>query len=89
MASSSTHLELLDLIEKGDKESVSELLEGSEDNGWLSERDSDGRTALDTAVILGQQEIVSVLIEKGAEINSANSSGIIILLYRETRKHVV
>ena len=66
---------LLELIEKDKKESVLELLEENENKGWLSERDNDSRTVLDIAVLIGRHEIASVLIEKGAELNSANSSG--------------
>lgn len=66
---------LLELIEKGDKERISELLEGGECNGWLAERDREGRTALDTSVLMGRSDILSLLLDKGADPNSTNPSG--------------
>ena len=66
---------LFELIEKDKKEEVLELLEQNENKELFSERNSDSRTVLDIAALLGRHEIASVLIEKGAELNSSNSSG--------------
>ena len=66
---------LLELIEKGDKEGVSELLEGGECNGCLSELNKEGRNPLDLSVVLGRSDIVSILLEKGADPTTANPSG--------------
>ena len=41
----------------------------------LNARDKHGRTPLSLAALLGRDEITRVLVEKGADVNLANSSG--------------
>lgn len=66
---------LLELIEKGDREGVSELLEGGEYIGCLSALDKEGQTPLGLSVLLGRKDIVSILLEKGADPTTASPSG--------------
>ena len=62
-----------ELVEKGDKQGLLERLEEEERD--LNSRDEQGRTLLDLATILGREEIVHLLVEKGADVNLANPSG--------------
>lgn len=49
------------------------LLEGEPN---LQAKDASGRTPLTLAALLGQDDVISMLLNKGADVNSTNSSGI-------------
>lgn len=66
---------LFSLVEFGDKEKLLEIIEGSEFQKELSARDNQGRTALDTAALLGKVDIVQLLVGSGADLNKPNKSG--------------
>ena len=63
-----------ELVARGDKERLLEWLDEEERD--LNLRDEQGRTPLDLATILGREEIVGVLVERGADVNLASASGI-------------
>lgn len=48
------------------------LLEGEAN---LQLKDSSGRTPLTLAALLGQDDVITMLLNKGADINLTNSSG--------------
>ena len=66
---------LFSLVELGDKEKLLEILANSENQKELSVRNKHGRTALDTAALLGRVDIVQALVDNGADLNKANKSG--------------
>ena len=63
---------LFSLVESGDAQTLQEQIEAG--NIDLGSRDSNGRTVLDLAVILGQEDITKILTENG-EVNLVNTSG--------------
>ena len=63
---------LFSLVESGDAQTLQEQIEAGDID--LGSRDSNGRTALDLAVILGQEDITKILTENG-EVNLVNTSG--------------
>lgn len=65
--------EIFHLVESGEREALAERLEAGETD--LCARDESGRTALDLAALLGREEVVRLLTEKGAEVNLTNKSG--------------
>lgn len=69
---------LFDFVESADKEQI--LTHLDEEECDLNARNKYGRTPLDLAALLGREEVVRVLVEKGAEVNLANSSGIVSAL---------
>lgn len=80
-ASSSVEvLSLQSLVERGEKLQLQDkLMEGKKKTGStikeLIERNQQGHTPLDLAALLGRVEIAQVLLEYGAELDSANKSG--------------
>ena len=70
---SSKDMSIFSLICDKDKESLSVLLEGEVN---LQAKDASGRTPLTLAALLGQDDVISMLLNKGADVNSSNSSGI-------------
>ena len=66
---------LFDFVESADKEQLLTHLEEGECD--LNARSKHGRTPLGLAALLGREEVVRVLLEKGAEVNLANSSGML------------
>lgn len=69
---------LIALIEKGDRELLVKKLEdikGQNSSKELLERTQHGHTPVDLAALLGKKELLELLLEHGAEVNSANKSG--------------
>ena len=63
---------LFQAIESGDPENCASVLEGEVN---LSKRNRDGKTPLEMSVLLGKDELVELLLQKGANPNQANPSG--------------
>ena len=63
---------LFEAIESADPESCASVLEGEVN---LSKRNKDGKTPLELSVLLGKDELVELLLQKGANANQANPSG--------------
>ena len=63
---------LFEAIQSGDPESCASVLEGEIN---LSKRNKDGKTPLELSVLLGKDELVELLLQKGANGNEANPSG--------------
>ena len=68
-------MSLLSFVESGDKKQLAEKLEELKGKKELIERGPQGHSPLDLAAILGQHEIVKMLLEHGAEPSGANKSG--------------
>ena len=67
---------LFSLVEAGNLEQLDQRLaeeEGRQMN--LSSLNSEGRTPLEFAVMLGKGEVARLLVNKGADINGSNKSG--------------
>ena len=67
---------LFSLVEAGDLEQLEQRL--TEDEGrqvTLSCFNSEGRTPLELAAMLGKGEVARLLVDKGADVNGANKSG--------------
>ena len=67
---------LFSLVEAGDLEQLDQHL--AEDEGrqvTLSCFNSEGRTPLELAAMLGKVEVARLLVNKGADVNGANISG--------------
>lgn len=62
--------ELIKAAKKGDVEKAKLLLSG--DAGLIEARDSDGSTALHCATWKGHQQMVALLLSKGADVNAHN-----------------
>lgn len=69
---SSRDMSLFSFICNKDEESLSALLEAEVN---LQVKDSLGRTPLTLAALLGQDDVISMLLSKGSDVNSMNSSG--------------
>ncbi|MGA3327428.1 MAG: ankyrin repeat domain-containing protein [Terriglobia bacterium] len=65
----------------GEPATVQALLQGGAD---IHERDNDGMTALDWAVVAHHPEVVKTLLAGGAEVNSVDHFGYTPLLYAAT-----
>lgn len=73
-----TRVSLMCVVEKGDKELLLEKLEeikAQNSSKELLERNQYGHGPLDIASLLGKKDLVQLLLEHGAEVNSANKSG--------------
>lgn len=68
-------MSLLSFVESRDKKQLAEKLEEIKGKKELFERSQQGHSPLDLAAILGQHEIVQLLLEYGAELSGANKSG--------------
>lgn len=68
-------MSLLSFVESGDKKQLAGKLEEIKGKKELFERSQHGHSPLDLATILGQREIVQMLLEHGAEPSGANKSG--------------
>ena len=67
---------IFSLIESGDEEELLAKLQELEDaQNSLSYRNNQGKTALDLAALLGKAGCAQVLVENGADLNKANTSG--------------
>ena len=66
---------LQSLVQKGDRDQLVEKLEGQSSNKDLLDRGNQGHTPLELAAVLGREELVGVLLDHGAEVNSGNKSG--------------
>ena len=69
---SSKDMSIFSFICERDKESLSALLEAEAN---LQAKDPSGRTPLTLAALLDQDDVITMLLNKGADINSTNSSG--------------
>jgi len=69
---SSKDLSIFSLICDKDKEGLSALLEGEAN---LQMKDSCGRTPLTLAALLGQDDVITLLLNNGMDVNCKNSSG--------------
>ena len=69
---------LMMLITKGERHKLIDLL--SRVTIDLEKQDEDGNTALNIAVQNGNYEIVLALMKAGANMNTQNNSGILIIL---------
>lgn len=72
------NMSLLSLVESGDKEKLLQKLESiSTGNSTkeFSERNTQNLNALDLTAVLGRQNLLELLLDYGADINSANKSG--------------
>ena len=65
----------------GDSEVVQALVQGG---AKIDERDADGMTALDWAVVAHQPEVVKALLVAGADVNAVDHFGYTPLLYAAT-----
>ena len=80
------------LVSTGDLEQVKKMLDTN--NGLVNQRDESGATPLHYATLNGQQQIVRLLVERGAEINApdgkfgATPSGWAIEYLRELNGHL-
>ncbi len=69
------------LIESGDADTLVQRLQESEDGQkLLSDRNKQGKNALDLAALLGKADLAKVLVENGAALNKANKSGTEIIM---------
>jgi len=62
---------MIEAVKQGDRESVRAILES--DGSLVNQRDDSGATPLHYATINGQRQIVQLLLERGADINSTDS----------------
>lgn len=69
---SSKDLSIFSFICDKDKEGLSALLEGETN---LQVKDSCGRTPLTLAALLGQDDVITLLLNNGVDVNCKNSSG--------------
>ncbi len=72
------NMSLLALVESGNKEALLQKLESmkaSNSSKEFCERSLQNHNALDLAALLGRQELLEMLIDYGADINSMNKSG--------------
>lgn len=82
-------MSLLSLVESGDREKLVQKLESiSAGNSTkeFSERNIQNLNALDLAAVLGRQDLLGLLLDFGADINSANKSGANSSVYRDATK---
>ena len=75
---------LTSLVEAGDTEKLAEKLEVMSENESdcyrFTHRNDRGHTILDLAALLGRHQMAALLVEKGADVNNSNSSGIAVPL---------
>jgi ankyrin repeat protein len=64
--------EIIKAAKKGDTAKIKELLDT--DRGLIQARDSDGSTPLHRAIWKGHQEVVSLLLSAGADVNAENTN---------------
>src|SRR5215467_1841193 len=64
--------EIIKAAKKGDTAKIKELL--ALDRELMQARDSDGSTPLHCATWKGHQEVVSVLLKAGADVNAQNTN---------------
>jgi ankyrin repeat protein len=62
---------MIEAVKQGDRESVRALLES--DYRLANQRDESGATPLHNATLAGHRQIVQLLLERGADINSTDS----------------
>jgi ankyrin repeat protein len=62
---------MIEAVKQGDRGSVRALLET--DNRLVNQRDESGATPLHYATLNGHRQIVHLLLERGADINSTDS----------------
>lgn len=73
--------ELFEYSIKGDIESLRKLFEDPESvyvknsSTELNRRDADGKSAIDMAAMLGRNDIIQELIERGADVNNTTKNG--------------
>lgn len=68
-------MSLLAMVESGgDNEELLQKVQSSASKE-LCERNAQNHNALDLAALLGKQELLEALLDKGADINAANKSG--------------
>ena len=71
-------MSLLSLVERGDREGLLQLLESisaSNSTKEFGERNAQNLNAVDLAALLGRQELLELLLDHGADVNSTNKSG--------------
>lgn len=71
-------MSVLTLVELGDKNKLGEKLEELKEQSSskeLHERSAQGHSPLELAALLGNKELVLLLVEHGADVNSCNKSG--------------
>ena len=61
---------MIEAVKQGDRESVRSILES--DDRLANQRDKSGATPLHYATLSGHRQIVQLLLERGADINSAD-----------------
>lgn len=66
-------LTLLEAAKNGDLDQITKLIETTDD---INATDEHGRTALHYAAMIGREDIVKILVTRGAEINLKNDYGI-------------
>src|ERR1700752_2907748 len=62
---------MIEAVKRGDRDSVRAILES--DNRLAAQRDESGATPLHYAALNGHRHIVQLLLERGADINGADS----------------
>ena len=62
---------MIEAVKQGDRESVRAILES--DDRLANQRDKSGATPLHYATLNGHRQIVQLLLERGADINSTDS----------------
>jgi ankyrin repeat protein len=62
---------MIEAVKQGDRERVRAIL--ASDNRLANQRDESGATPLHYATLNGHRQIVQLLVERGAEINSTDS----------------
>ncbi len=63
--------ELIDAVKRGDIDRVARVLDA--DGNLVGQRDENGATALHYAALGGHRQIVKLLVERGADVNCADT----------------
>ena len=76
-------LKIQELVVSGDEGGLARVLKEAEDRDW-GWRGKEGRTSLELAAVLGQSDMVTLMVNAGAPPNQLSASGIIKLSFSYT-----